>query len=50
MFLVTDINTVVEKYNGTGLLIDYFETTSYADDVVNNGDKGMIVNLGGNWE
>ena len=45
----TDINTVVEKMDGTGLLIDYLETTSYADDVVNSGDKGMVVNLGGNW-
>jgi len=46
----TDIDTFVEEYgNGTGLLIDYLETTIFDDTVINYGDVGMVVNLGGNW-
>ena len=48
--LGTDIDTFVEEYgNGTGLLIDYLETTIFDDAVTNHGDVGMVVNLGGNW-
>ena len=32
-------------YDGTGLLVDYLETTNFDDTVVNNGTVGMIVNL-----
>ena len=45
-----NVDTRVEKYDGTGLLVDYLETTNFADTVVNNSSSGMVVNLAKNYE
>ena len=37
-------------YDGTGLLVDYLETTNFDDTVVNNGSVGMIVNVAKNYD
>ena len=45
-----EVNTKIVGYDGTGLLVDYLETTNFDDTVVNNGTVGMIVNLSKNYD
>ena len=41
------IDVEVEKTGGTGMTIDYLDTTSNSDTIKNYSDIGVMVDLGG---